>query len=47
MLQLRDVDLEDSGHESRDDGGNLIFEVVSAVKERLRGGNAVEDGQPN
>ena len=35
VLQLWDVDLEDSRHESCDDDGNLIFEVVSAVEERL------------
>ena len=35
MLQFWDVDLENSRHESCDDGGGLIFEVISAVEERL------------
>jgi len=35
MLQLWDIDLENGHHESRDDGRDLVFEVVSAVEESL------------
>lgn len=47
ILQLWNIDLEDSLHDSRDDRRDLILEVTSAIEENFRRGYSVENGQPN
>lgn len=45
IIQFQYIDLEDCSHDSRDDGGDLVLEVVSTIEEHLRGGHSIENRQ--